>query len=1375
MDLINSPVTANPTGKGVVLVDLNFPVRPFSSLQELEEILPEKPPVPREAIAAPAPRKSTRAASTNRKPLSRIPAEAELDFGQVTTVFADKGYGFLWCAGSNDEIFWNIKQLQGVLPGEKDWLLVADQPSSRHAGKREVRWAQPLVADLPLLVRLLRGVSLDLLLRLLNSPLPDECRAAVIEALIAQFRPITDSERLTSATRLLDAILRNAPESGAQAIETYLGIADPEFAWQLWVRYRSPLREVPAVAARIIQLFLPLPVVVASWWPLAEETGITDLYLGFVRQQPAQEMVTAWQQLKAALGKEQYPVFDAILLQWVQQLPEVTSLQDYQQGKQAIALTWGDQTGALQLLVARLNKATLLEAWLVGDRAVPFPHDPAVAQFAALSPANQKKVAAQLSDEDFLTIARFLTAASPELLHTRAQQMLPGLIGDTFAVIAVDLESDQKTIREMAWGRPGAWRTGKGETAVSTTVATLAEHTATTSYLAVGHNVRDFDAPILADHGVTLAAENLWDTLLVEMALSPELQVYALRTSHTAAADAELAWHLFLNQVQRLLLAEPTEWEMLQGLFSHSVSTALAGLRSRLVGTACLAMDDFELRQQRLEWFRPQPVASPLLVEMQATLAEEGLPPVQLALAPSSAWGELSRLPGLRFFANKETDPEYRELDEDAVQQQLSAYPTEAIWAARFFAYCRQASLVPTAAAMAPAVRVRLRQYLVLAECQAEALAPDWSVPGCCCLTAEQLLAAYPLLKGQPSMALLIIRSDLLTLTHKKLLRDALGIHDLLASPSTRSEWLKFSGGQSFVGLTHSQATELRAEIPVGYEHFWLEKRRYGSFRVWGSFSWEALVAQLPGLVTRLIEAKEKSAPTGQLHIEGIEQSAPKGRLRSIAVDAFRLQQRLGVTPFYPESIYRARYWLLQAELVDSISRRQQGPLVLLATRSEEVAVLARFFEQRGYFVPDSDAPVARQLELLHDSRHERRLLVASAHRGAALLRANYRGPIELLLDGFALGENYFLAQNTALFERARLASGGKNGATMNSYSIQGESIDGQVYDDKAAEEDDEASVHGSEPADFEYLTRDTHFLLQLQRPVVNHWQELALHNHVDNRVWLLDPRLSETPGIVASWGLQVDVLDTPWHAVEDYQQAANKAETVFGSGQPDAEFELDIDEAKELLQLVFLQFWDTQQKQLVQHEWRADQLPYLDRILPAPANLSLLVSLPTGGGKSLLFQAPALYRSAYTNRLSIVVTPLKALMEDQVSALWQRGFYSSVEYLNQDKQDEVQQIYSRLAGGEIMLLFITPERFRSRSFARAFAQRLAADGGLEYAIFDEAHCISQWGHEFRPDYLHAARMVQGHRDTSVHKFPVLLFSATVTEKIYEGFTQLFG
>ncbi|MGB5034011.1 MAG: DEAD/DEAH box helicase, partial [Saprospiraceae bacterium] len=185
---------------------------------------------------------------------------------------------------------------------------------------------------------------------------------------------------------------------------------------------------------------------------------------------------------------------------------------------------------------------------------------------------------------------------------------------------------------------------------------------------------------------------------------------------------------------------------------------------------------------------------------------------------------------------------------------------------------------------------------------------------------------------------------------------------------------------------------------------------------------------------------------------------------------------------------------------------------------------------------------------------------------------------------------------------------------------------------------------------------------------------------------------------------------------------------------------------------------------------WHDYQHSCLNEILPAKKDL--LISLPTGAGKSLLFQGPALFRSAFSCKLSIVISPLRALMQDQVDALWNKGFYSNVEFLSGDKSHvEIRDIYRRISGGEVTLLYITPERFRSRSFENCLLTRLDADSGLEYVVFDEAHCISQWGQEFRPDYLNAGRKVAGY--SGVYQMRKLLFSATISEQVFEEISIL--
>ena len=150
----------------------------------------------------------------------------------------------------------------------------------------------------------------------------------------------------------------------------------------------------------------------------------------------------------------------------------------------------------------------------------------------------------------------------------------------------------------------------------------------------------------------------------------------------------------------------------------------------------------------------------------------------------------------------------------------------------------------------------------------------------------------------------------------------------------------------------------------------------------------------------------------------------------------------------------------------------------------------------------------------------------------------------------------------------------------------------------------------------------------------------------------------------------------------------------------------------------------------------------------------------PTGSGKSLCYQLPALLMPG----LTIVVSPLIALMKDQLDRLKQLGIAAERMDSTLDARHSA-DVMRALRDGRLRMLYVAPERFNNERF-RAAVKRLP----ISLLAVDEAHCISEWGHNFRPDYLKLARLAREYRAERV-----LALTATATPQVLDDVCAAFG
>lgn len=169
--------------------------------------------------------------------------------------------------------------------------------------------------------------------------------------------------------------------------------------------------------------------------------------------------------------------------------------------------------------------------------------------------------------------------------------------------------------------------------------------------------------------------------------------------------------------------------------------------------------------------------------------------------------------------------------------------------------------------------------------------------------------------------------------------------------------------------------------------------------------------------------------------------------------------------------------------------------------------------------------------------------------------------------------------------------------------------------------------------------------------------------------------------------------------------------------------------------------------------------------------NQSILAVFPTGGGKSITFQVPALMNGKSFRGLTIVISPLQSLMKDQIDNLERQGITSAVTINGLLDPIERSKSLERVANGTAHLLYISPESLRSKTIENVILGRTVAR-----FVIDEAHCFSSWGQDFRVDYLYIGDFIKALQEKKnlTESIPVSCFTATAKRKVIEDICKYF-
>lgn len=873
------------------------------------------------------------------------------------------------------------------------------------------------------------------------------------------------------------------------------------------------------------------------------------------------------------------------------------------------------------------------------------------------------------------------------------------------SAVAIDIEANESIVWQFGWksisstGLVDARANGQDQlndgellTAFGTSIAGI------DTPCIVGHNILNWDVPVLARHHVRLPAHsNTWDTLLIDWLLEPWKPTHALivaQNAHRADADAAAAFDHFIAQSARLapcitddvldthevvktLLEDPS-------LLDHVVERSYpATLRSTCAGRVLLPMD----RLADTDW--------------QRSCHVEYFDPVNRAKDPILD-------PGIcRTLAERRDDLSIKLI----------------------------AVIVTNAAANA--VEVRL------------SMLPRWLVDG----SFRSELQAIHTASNYPQTAVYDVTvycaEDIFALQQDE--RDALftvSPIELLHPGAVQLAWLRHESQllmesevtQRFPNLPKQR--EGRALYPMtmdGGKSGWLlfEPPGIGS----NTAAW-MLIPAIPKWLRLESEARigEKHTPLPELVPRWIDEAVNR-----LDVD------RLFVSP---DTVNRPLYLADVVHCLLNLNRvNRDGDLLLMVLRCDtEAEFVQHTLRYLGLLDAFEGTPLRRLEHAINNHAH---LLVCAEWEVNKFLSAaeNLGKRLDVVISEVPLHQWYSLTHVTDATHEFPSETLGRS---------RGDELDDDTETDEDVDAIDERLSSGYI---VETIILRSQEIQALVTTALHEWVRSLLGTSAGTatRVWILDSRLVDP---IAGCKRLLQLREVPFLPIErllDKNQVDIFNTLCFPRRDVEA-IPTDYESYRQFLETNwgFSDFRPGLQK------------PAIETLIGTDDDL--LMRMPTGGGKSIVFHLPALLRAAYSRRLTVVITPLRALMHDQVQGLWSKHFFRNVDYLSGGRDPWMNQdVYSRVLDGTIQLLFVAPERFRVPRFLEVIERRRTMDGGLEFIVFDEVHCISEWGFEFRPDYLHAAEVIAKlfkteERAGNPHR--LLLTSATVTQRNRDDLTR---